>query len=300
MPTALLTDFFGATYSVFSSRSPWKMVITNVNVALFSSVVAVIPLVSWSRGRATWRRIMWATVALNVVFYSAFYCAETGYLIAVAALACMAPASWPPVLSRLLRVRIMLAVAFGPLFLFLAPVDVPLATFSVMQLPTFSQAVDGETFQKTFRTLICEAAGGKSSLALSNNLSIGPHRGVPLLCPNVLFASSLGSLVLNPKLDNIVIASSRGLVALPTGIPLEAGPPVEYHVPVPVERVLVAPDASDWFVDSITRQALCPRLTDAERSIAEHRVLVWPARCFPRLQIGKNVLLLTASQPAPP
>jgi hypothetical protein len=98
---ALLTDFYGATDSIFGARATWKTVVTNVNIAFVSSVIAAIPLITWSKGRGTWRRTMWATVALNVVFYAVFYCAETGYLIAVAALSCLAPAScaaglrWP-------------------------------------------------------------------------------------------------------------------------------------------------------------------------------------------------------------
>jgi hypothetical protein len=185
------------------------------------------------------------------------------------------------------------------LFLLLAPPSLPLAFFSRIDLPAFSQAAARESFQKAYRRLICEAAAGKSSLALSDDPHMGAHRGVPLQCANVLFASWLGSVDVTPSLDSLIIASARGMVALPTGIPLEAGPPVEYRVPVPVERVLLAPDATAGFVDQISRQALCPRLVEAERALGEDRVLVWPAQCFPRLQVGKNVLLLTAWLPAP-
>jgi hypothetical protein len=243
---------------------------------------------------------MWATVALNIVFYAIAYCAEPGYLIAVASLSCLAPASWPPNLSRLLRGRFALAVTLCPLFLFLAPPSLPLVIFSRLDLPTFSQAVARESFQKAFRRLICEAAGGKSSLALSNDPRMGAHRGVPLQCPNVLVASWLGSVDVAPPLDSLIIANALGMVALPTGIPLEAGPSVQYRVPVPVERVLLAPDATAGFVAEISRQAVCPRLVEAERALGEDRVLVWPARCFPSLQVGKNVLLLTAWPAAAP
>jgi hypothetical protein len=297
---ALLTDFYGATDSVFGARATWKEVITNANIALVSATIAAIPLVAWSRGRGAWRWTLWATVALNVVFYAVFYCAETGYLIAMAALSCLAPASWPPSLGRLLRVRLALAITLGPLFLFLAPTSFPLLAFSRIDLPSFSQAVARDSFQKAFRSLICEAAGGKSSLVLSNDPRMGAHRGVPLLCPNVLFASWLGSANVAPPLDSLIIVSAQGMVALPTGIPLEAGPPVQYRVPVPVERVLLAPDATAGFVDQISRQALCPRLVEAERALGEDRVLVWPARCFPSLQVGKNVLLLTTWPTASP
>jgi hypothetical protein len=191
-----------------------------------------------------------------------------------------------------------LAVTLCPLFLFVAPPSIPLVNHSRLDLPTLAQAAARESFQKAFRGLICEAAGGKSSLALSNDPHMGAHRGVPLQCPNVLFGSWLGRLEMNPKIESLIIASPRGMVALPTGIPLEAGPPVEYRVPVPVERVLLAPDATAGFVDEITRQALCPRLVEAERALGDDRVLVWPARCFPHLRIGKN--LLTASPPASP
>ena len=129
---------------------------------------------------------------------------------------------------------------------------------------------------------------------------MGAHRSVPLQCPNLLFASWLGPVDFGPQLDNLIIAGARGMVALPTGVPLEAGPPVNYRVPVPVERVLLAPDATAGFVDQISRQALCPRMVEAERALGEDRVLVWSARCFPRLQVGKNVLLLTAWPAAPP
>jgi len=49
---ALLTDFYGATNSVFGARATWKMVLTNANIALVSSAIAAIPLVAWSRAEA--------------------------------------------------------------------------------------------------------------------------------------------------------------------------------------------------------------------------------------------------------
>jgi hypothetical protein len=290
---ALLLDFFGATYSLFGARATAKMVATNVNVAILSSAIAAIPLIAWTRGKSPWRSALWRTVLLNVAFYSLFYCAETGYLIAVAVLSCLVPASWPTPMGRALRLRVGLAVMAGPLFLFSAPAQVPLLTFAKMSIPSFRNAAELEVLHSAFRALMCESAGGEPSLAFSNNVNIGLHRGVPLQCPNIMFASSLKDLKLNPKLDNVVIARDRGLIALPTGIPLELGEPVEYRPLVPIKRVLVAPDATPWFVEEIARQARCPRLVAAERGEGDAHVLVWPAQCFPRLQIGRNAFLLS-------
>ena len=36
-------------------------------------------------------------IAVNIFFYATVYAAEAGYLAAVAALACLAPATWPAV-----------------------------------------------------------------------------------------------------------------------------------------------------------------------------------------------------------
>jgi hypothetical protein len=290
---ALLVDFFGATYSLFGARSTAKMVVTNMNVALISSAIAAIPLIAWTRGQGAWRSAWRATVILNVLFYTFFYCAETGYLIAVAALSCLVPASWPDQIGRTLRIRIGFAMAAGPVFLFAFPAQVPLVTFSNMRLPNFQHAAGLEVLQSAYRALVCDSAGGESSLAVSNNVNIGLHRGGPLQCPNVMFASSLRSLTLNPRIDNLVIGRGRGLISLPTGIPLEIGPGVEYRLPSPVRRVLIAPDATSWFADEIVSQARCPRSVATEHVEGDARVMVWPARCFPRLQIGKNVLLLS-------
>jgi hypothetical protein len=296
---ALLTDFYGASTSAFGARASWYAILSNVNVALIGGLIAAIPLVAWSRGREPWRRIVMATVALNLAFSAVFYCAETGYLIGIAALSCLVPATWPPTVNRLLRARIALALALGPVFLFLAPASLPLATSSRMDLPSFAGALARDAFQTAYGRLVCEAAGGQPGLALSDGFNMGPHRGAPLRCPNLRFASWLGRLELNRGVDSLIIVSARGMVALPTGIPLEVGPPVEYRVSGPVERVLLAPDASRRFVEEISRQALCPRMLEAERALGEDRVLVWPAHCFPRLQIGKNLLLLTASSSSP-
>jgi len=298
--TALLTDFFGASYSVFGARAGWTMVATNVNLALVSGLVACIPLLAWSRGEGAWRRVFWGTVAINVLFYATFYCAESGYLIGVASLACLTPAAWPVLLRRALRLRIGMAIATGPLFFFLAPAYVPSVTSAGLELPSFSHAVAADSFQGAFRRLVCEAAGGQASLALSNHPRLAPHRSVPLLCPNVIFATWFGGLKFNPQVDSLIVASDQGQVALPTGIPLESGSGVDHRLARPVERIMVAPDASRGFIEMIARQASCPRLWEAERTLGEDRVLVWPARCFSRLQIGKNALLLTPRKEASP
>jgi hypothetical protein len=290
---ALLTDFFGARYSVFGSRATCYSVAANMFVAEVSSLVAAIPFIAWARGQETWRRVVAITVALNVGFYAFFYCAETGYVIAIAALACLTPASWPVPLGGWLSVRIALAFAAGPLFLFVAPANVVLPGLKSVGLPTLSHAAEWESFQVGFRRLVCQAAGGRPSLVLSDFKDINHHRGVSLQCPNVMFASVLQSPKINPNLDNIVIAQARGIVALPTGIPLEVGPPVEYDIPQPIERVLISPDATTQFIDQIASQSSCQLLAGEDFARHPGRVFVWPARCLTRIKVGRNILRLT-------
>jgi hypothetical protein len=256
--------------------------------------VAAIPFIAWARGQGTWRRVLAVTVVINIGFYMFFYCAETGYVIAIAALACLAPASWPSVPGGRLRLRIALALMLGPAFLFLGPMRAVLPQIKTVALPTFARAAEWEFYQVTFRRLVCQAAGGRPSLVLSDFKDINHHRGVPLQCPNVMFASTLRSPKINPDLDNVLIAQARGIVALPTGIPLEVGPPVEYTIRQPLERVLISPDANLPFIDEIGQQASCERLREAELTHKGSRVFVWPARCLERIKIGKNVLLLTS------
>jgi hypothetical protein len=294
---ALLTDYFGGRFSVFGSRATWYSVAANMFVAEVSSLVAALPFIAWSRGQATWRRVLAITVVVNVGFYTMFYCAETGYLVAIAALACLAPASWPSTPGRTLRVRIALAFALGPLFLILGPARAVLPDIKSVYLPTLAAAAEWETFQVTFRGLVCQASAGRPSLVLSDFKDINHHRGVSLQCPNVIFASSI-RLKSNPKIDNLVLTQARGMLGLPTGIPLESGPPVTYALPQPVERVLIAPDSSLSFIDEIGQQASCERLREAEISYNGSRVFVWPAHCLSRIKIGKNVLHLTPT-PSP-
>lgn len=293
--TALLTDFHTSSSSLFSSQASWRAVMSNVELALIGGMIAAIPFVAWSRGQERWRRTIGVTLVISVVFYAVSYCAETGYLIGVAALSCLVPASWPSRVGRSLRCRMALAVAVGPLFLFLAPASMSSIVSRRIDLPSFSAAMDKDAYQRAYGELVCASAAGRASLALSNGSQMGVHRGVPLSCPNLRFASWLGHLSSRPEIDNVIIAGARGMVALPTGIPLEVGPPVALRVAPPIERVLVAPDATSEFVDMVAGQALCPRMIEAELVLGDDRVLVWPARCLPRLRIGKNTLLLADS-----
>jgi Protein of unknown function (DUF2723) len=295
---ALVSDVFIANYSLFSSRAHPVLVMGNIVMTLWWGAVALLPLVAWSplRGRTQrWRRAWFALALANLLFYGLVYDAEAGYLAALAGLACLVPATWPPRAGVLLRARMVLVAVAAPALLLFGPASVPVPNYIDALMPTLAHAVGVQEGQEIYRTAVCRAADGRRAIALTDNPTTTHTRQVPMACPNIALALYIHAMPFEPRrvLDVWLIFFAEGMTAVPTGVPLEPGPPATVELPDPVDLVLLAPDASPEFKQAVLAQSSCPAETYADPdSGLELQHL--PARCLPELRIGSNTIDFTA------
>ena len=293
---ALVTDMFIANHSVFSARAPSTLVVANMVKTLWWSAVALIPIVAWSPGRGRpWTRVWKAVVAANVVFYATVYTAEAGYLAAVAALACLVPATWPAVARLGLRARIALVAIGAPAFLMVGPASVPVPDHPDADMPTLARAMDLQEVQLIYRTAVCGAAAGRPAVAITDNPANTHTRPIPVVCPNVAVALYVHSVPFDPGrvLDTWMIFFRDGLMAVPTGVPLEPGPAAHVQLPEPVERIILTPDLGPELKQLVLRQRAC----DPENYVdpgSGLRVMVLRARCLPALRTATHSIDFTA------
>jgi hypothetical protein len=284
---ALVSEVFIANYSLLSPRAHPLMVLHNVQLAAYAAVISLLPALAWApgrRGEDRWRRAWLALVAVNIVFYAVVYIGELGYLTAVASLACLAPASWPTAVPRGLAWRAAAALVAGLAWFGLGPDSLPIYGSVAEPSQTLARVVGFGQLQTLYREAVCDAAAGAPALALTDNPTTTHTRPVPLHCPNVAFALYLHAMPFEPEraLDTWLVFYPDTMHALPTGVPLEPGPRTEARLRAPVDRIILAPDASPEFVAAIADQASCaPHDVDADSGLA----LRWlPARCLPAIE----------------
>jgi hypothetical protein len=295
---ALVGDLFIASFSLFGSRSHPELVLANAIKTLWWAAVALIPVVAWSirdepaRG---WRRVWLAVVALNVAFYGLVYAAEAGYLAAVAGLACLVPAAWPARATPGLRARAALAAIACPAFFLLGPGAAPVPGHPAAEMPTLAHAIEVQEGQAIYRAAVCGAAAGRRALLLTDNPSNTHTRRIPLQCPNIAVALYIKAMPFDPQriIDAWMIFYADGIMAVPTGIPLEPGPPAHVALPEPVELVLVAPEASDEL--RLLVRGSCAAETasvvDPESGLA---IDTLSTRCLPAIRTATHTIELTA------
>ncbi len=292
---ALVTDMFVANHSVFSGHAPSTLVVANMVKTLWWSAVALIPVVAWSRGRRSWTRVWVVVIAANIVFYATVYAAEAGYLAAVAALACLVPATWPAVARPGLRARIALVAIAGPAFLLFGPASVPVPDHPDADMPTLAAAIDRQEGQRIYWSAVCGAAAGRPAVAITDNPANTHTRPIPVVCPNVAVALYVHSVPFDPGrvLDVWMIFFRDGLMAVPTGVPLEPGPPAHVQLPEPVERIILTPDLGPALRQLVLRQRACdPEIyVDPGSGL---RVMFLAARCLPVLRTATHSIAFTA------
>ncbi len=296
---ALVADIFIANYSLFSPRAHPVLVVANVVSTLWWGAVALIPIVAWSRARGrkrSWAKAWFAIVALNLIFYATVYAGEAGYLAAVAGLSCLVSASWPVQRGRNLRARIALVAVGAPAFLLFGPAAVPVPNHLTARLPTIREAVDAQQEQAIYLAGVCRASGGQPAIALSDNPTTTNSRQIPLVCPNVSLALHVHAMSFEPRrvLDVWLLFFRDGLMAVPTGVPLEPGPPRHVQLPDPVERILLTPDSSAPFRKFVEGQAACgaEAFVDPESGL---EVAFLRARCLPTLRTATHSIDFTAA-----
>jgi len=292
---ALIGDLFISHFSLFGSRARAPLVAANIVNTLWWSAVALIPACAWSPGgQAFWRRAWLAVVALNIAFYALVYAAEAGYLAAVAALACLVPATWPARAGAALRIRIALVVLACPVFMLAGPATAPVPDHPDADLPTLAHALEVQAGQAIYQAAVCGAAGGRPAVLLTDNPSNTTTRGIPLRCRNVAVALYVGSMSFDPArtIDAWMIFFSDGIEAVPTGIPLEPGPPAHVQLPAPVDLVILAPDATDGFARMALGPSTCAPdvYVDPGSGLALRAVA---ARCLPTVRTPTHTIDLT-------
>jgi hypothetical protein len=294
---ALIGDLFIANFSAFGSRAHPVLVAANATKTAWWGAIALIPILAWGGRRAAggaWRAWL-AVVAANLLFYALVYAAEAGYLAAVAGLSCVMPASWPARAGRLLRARIALVAVGGPLLLLVGPGTAPVPRHPDAALPTLAHAIEVQAGQEIYREAVCGAANGQRAVLVTDNPSNTHTRRIPLLCPGVVIALYVGAMPFDPArtIDAWMIFFADGIMAVPTGIPLEPGPPAHVQLPEPVDSVLVAPDAGRALVDTVLGARSC------EPDVYVHpgsglAIARLATRCLPSLRTPTHSIDLTA------
>jgi hypothetical protein len=300
---ALVGDMFVANHSVFSGRAHAELIVANMVRTLWWGAVALLPAFAWSSARGRWARpcvAILAVVAVNLAFYATVYAGEAGYLAAVAALACLVPATWPARPGRALGARIVLTALAGPAFFALGPEAVPVPNVPYAAMPTLAHVVSAGAEQAIYRDAVCGAAGGRRAVLLTDNPSNTNTRPIPLACPNVTVALYVHAMPFEPRrvLDAWMIFHRDGLMAVPTGVPLEPGPPAHVQLPDPVELVILAPDIGDELAQLALQERSCDAAAYVEPA-SGLRLTVLAARCLPALRTATHSIDFTAPSRPP-
>ena len=295
-------ELFVATFSILGERVTVARAARNVSFAGYSAVLACVPLLAWVRARGqtaagvrAWRSACLSAAALSTLFFAVVYTAESGYFAGVAALACLAPATWPAVPSLRPRLRAALVIAGAVAFVLAGPAEIQaIGAKARLPLPTLAHVAEVDRGLRLYRSVVCGAAGDEPTLVLTDNPVTTHSRWLPLACPDVVVGLHMEGSTIAPDLDVWLLFERWSLVSLPTRVPLEAGPPVRYQVR-PVRRVVVVPDATDEFVERVARQASCRPMAGLAGQAGQpwpDGPMVWPARCLPELKLGAHTLVL--------
>ncbi|MCK6528173.1 hypothetical protein L6R50_11655 [Myxococcota bacterium] len=297
---ALIHDLIFANFSPFGERAGPASVLRNVSIVAAGVALGALPAIAWARGRRDdaaapargWRSALVAVVALDVAFHSLVFAVEIGYLLGVAALACLVPATWGVPLGPGTRRRALLAGLALPAAFVLLPAAVPLP-FGAGILPATSltRVAEEGVFQTAYRDAACDAAAGRPALLVTDSPVMTHTRMLPWRCPGLRVAHVFQAGMLNPSLEGVIVVGTEPMWSVPTEVPLEAGPPASRRLPGAVAVVIAAPDASDPLLRRLAAQATCG--PEAPPGSARIPLKAWPAACVDRIRAGRSEVLLT-------
>ncbi len=283
---AQVTEWFLANSSVFGSRATGASILGNFQASLVGLVLAAFPFLVWrGEGGMPRNRLLLAVPVVNFTWASLLLCAEPGYFAGTAAVACLTPLTWQT--GSLPRLRTLLVGLAGMALFLIGPVSVSPSRSGEILLPTLPRILENEHGQRAYRLLACAAASHHPSLLVTDNLVTTHTRVLSLQCPELQIALLALHPPMRPSLDALMVYQRDGLLTLPSPVPLEPGPPSSAPLDPPVDRVILAPDASSTFKRSVQSQALCPSLPDDGHSSFQ----VWEASCLPSLTLGSHRLL---------
>ncbi len=294
---ALVVEFFLSNFGLAGDGFDSVFFLVNANVAALGLVLAMLPLVAWCRGGETWRVPLGLLFVANAAFYFGLYTAEPGYFSAVAGLSILVPASWPGTLPAAWSGvgRGAVVTLAGAAFVLAGPAELHMAGLSAdsrMWAPTMAHVADVARLQSAWHEASCGWAEDGGVLLVTDSPNDFLSRGLTVRCPGAAVAVHIDGPELNPDTDAVIVYDGPALHALPTGVPLEAGPPAEFALPEPVRWVAVPPATSVGLRDRVQAQASCAPVAGQETWPGVS--LVWPARCLPTLSLGVSTLHLRA------
>lgn len=297
---ALVQDLIFANFSPFGARARPASIARNLSIVACGVALGALPALAWARARrrgtpapvAGWRGALAAVVVLDAAFHSLVFAVEIGYLLGVAALACVVPATWDAPLGPGMRRRALLAGLALPAAFVLLPAAIPLP-FGAGILPATSLARVAEegVFQGEYRDAACGAAAGRAALLVTDSPVMTHTRMLPWRCPGLRVAHVFQAGLLNPSLEGVIVVGTEPLWSVPTEVPLEAGPPASRRLPGAVAVVIAAPDASDPLLRRIEAEATCR--PEAPPASARIPLRAWPAACVGRIRAGRTEVLLS-------
>ena len=284
---ALVFELFVSRFGLLGGSFDPVLFAVNAQIVALGLGLALLPALAWQPGRGSWRPALWATVAVNAAFYLLLYASEPGYLAAVAGLAVLTPATWGP--RPPLRAGVALLAGLG--FVAGGPATAPLLGVrgeARLWLPTVAHVLSRESGVEDYLAGVCPWGERGGALVLDRGGEHLPPRLAALRC-DVDVAVHVAGLPHKPELDAVLIFSGHDLRGLPTGVPLEAGEPLEARHARPVAWVLLAPGVGPAFGERIGRAATCPPVQPG----------VWSAACLPVAPLGQTTLRIQASARAP-
>ncbi len=293
---ALVSDMFVASYSIFGKRANLHGVLANLGATTWAFLFSALPvvLVASVRLQLGWLRVSIAVVAVNLIFFTAMFTAEVGYLIQVAALSVLVPATWTST-SRPSNPRLIAAGILCPLILFFGPSSLPLPYSEDLAAPTYSRVAEQAGEMEIYRELMCGVSDGEPTLLFTDNYVTTSSRWLAIVCPNVVVALYIHELPLRPSLDAWLIFRSDSMDSVPRDVPLEPGPASRYEAP-PVTRVAVSLGSTAGLKRAIALEASCGPRTFAPYG-PESAISAWPASCFTTVALGLHSLGIHSSGP---
>lgn len=285
----LVGKLFLKNYSFLSSEaSIWGMR-SNIVYTLFAAILVALPVVAWSRGGARFGKPLLVTILASLLFFSATFLSEPGYVTGLCALACLTPASWLETPPRHLHWRAgLVATAFATWF-FIGPPEIHVPGVVRLLNPGLRHAQSVQATQELFATLVCSEEAPRT-LLLTDRHDNTLTRSASFSCPGLVSGIHLYEFALRKDLDAWVFVNEKTLVPIPTRVPVENGPPADVTLPWTFDRVLVGPGASDRFKARIYAAATCaPTVLEpyADVDLVMH---AYPAECLRVMKISAHTI----------
>jgi len=302
---ALIYSLILQNFSFFGEHSAPVFLAVNANISSWGLGLALLLLPGWiwtAGDDVAWRRAVLPVLLLSGTFYGLIHAAESGYFTGLAALSVLAPATWPRGAEKAKRAIALTLVGatLGASFVLFGPAETPVlgaGSGARIAQPTFRNLWRWEAISQSYRAATCDPATEGHSVVITDSSHSELQRDLSLRC-DISVVRWLAPNELQAEADGLLIYRGIRLIALPTGIPFETGPPATYRFEEPVRRILVSPAASPQVADTLRAQQHCPPLPrqPPDGSSAASLALAWEASCLPEIRLGSHQLLFTSPE----